>query len=262
MSFQAYFLIFKAHLSKDMSYRFNFLFAYVLRITQLLLSLTVWSIIFENKSEINGYNWTDIASYFALISVTSLLFYPNHMFEMQPLIRKGILSSFLVKPINFEIHVLAKYLSSKIPPLIIMSLFVAVVFNFLDIPIDIYINFFTSSVLVSCLLLTFCFGLCVSQFAFWLVEMWPLKRLFQGCMLLFGGVIAPLDLLPPNLALVASYTPFPYFGYFSVKMLQGGFTNDELVRHVCIILVWTLMLFLSFKILWKKGLKKYEAVNS
>src|SRR3546814_17943460 len=68
---------------------------------------------------------------------------------MQPLIRKGILSSFLVKPINFEIHVLAKYLSSKIPPLIIMSLFVAVVFNFLDLPIDIYINFFTSCVLVS-----------------------------------------------------------------------------------------------------------------
>ena len=72
-------------------------------------------------------------------------------------------------------------------------------------------KYLTLSVLLASLLLTFYFGLFISVLAFWLVEMWPLKRLFQGCMAFFGGVIAPLDLLPQFLSSIAKYTPLPIF---------------------------------------------------
>ena len=72
-------------------------------------------------------------------------------------------------------------------------------------------KYLTLSVLLASLLLTFYFGLFISVLAFWLVEMWPLKRLFQGCMAFFGGVIAPLDLLPQFLSSIAKYTPLPVF---------------------------------------------------
>ena len=79
MHLKPYFLIFKANLAKDMSYRFNFLLAYILRITQLLLYLVVWSLIFKDQSQINGYNWNEITTYFALMTIGTMVFYPSHM---------------------------------------------------------------------------------------------------------------------------------------------------------------------------------------
>lgn len=261
MHLEPYYLIFKANLAKDMSYRFNFLFAYALRITQLLLYLVVWSLIFKDQTQINGYTWNEMATYFALITITTMIFYPNHMFEMQPLIRKGTLSSFLIKPINFEMNVLAKFLASKVPSLFIMSFFVMGLFYLLKIDMELSINYLSLSIMLASLFLTFYFGLFISVLAFWLVEMWPLRRIFQGCMALFGGVIAPLELLPNYLVSISHYTPFPYLGYFSVKVIQGAFTQGELIYHFFMILFWISLFLVGFKFLWKAGLRQYEAVN-
>ena len=259
---QPYILIFKANLATEMSYRFNFLFTYLLHITRLLIYLTVWSAIFAKQTEINGYTWDSIASYYVLNTIIILLLAPSHMFDLQPLIRKGTLSSIIVKPINIEANIFAKFLASKVPIFIIMSILILLVFQFMNIKMIIYFHPLAIMLFLSGFALTFYFGLFVSTLAFWLIEMWPLRRLFQGCMALLGGIIAPLDLLPANISLFATYTPFPYLGYFSVKALLGSIPENELLYHCVIGLGWTLLFLSGFKILWNLGLKRYEAVNS
>lgn len=261
MHIKPYFLIFKANLAKEMSYRINFLFTYLLHTTRLLIYLTVWSVIFSKQTEINGYTWDSIATYYVLTSIIILLLAPSHMFDLQPLIRKGTLNSIIIKPINIEANIFAKFLASKVPVVIIMSALIFLVFNLLHIrmslslhPLAIILFFFSIG-------LSFYFGLFVSAFAFWLVEMWPLRRFFQGCMALLGGVIAPLELLPFYISSFAMYTPFPYLGYFNIKALQGLIPEHELFYHCLIGLGWTLLFALGFKMLWNLGLKRYEAVN-
>lgn len=261
MNPKPYFLIFKANLAKDMSYRFNYLFAYVLHSTRLLIYLAVWHLIFTQRSEIHNYTWSEIASYYALSTIVLLLLFPTHMFELQPLIRKGTLNSILIKPLSIEANILAKFLASKLPVLLIMSALTYLVFQLLGIKINLNISILALIFLSLSFVLAFCFGLCVSAFAFWLIEMWPIRRVFQGSMALLGGAIAPLDLLPDYIASVAVWTPFPYFGYFNVKALQGLLAGKELEIHCLIALSWIALFAIAFRILWKLGLKRYEAVN-
>lgn len=261
MRLQPYFLIFKANLAKEMTYRFNFLFTYLLHITRLLIYLTVWSVLFDKKAEINGYTWDSIASYYVLTTIIILLLAPSHMFDLQPLIRKGTLNSVIIKPINIEANIFAKFLASKVPIFIIMSLLIFLVFHLLDIKITLSVHPLSLMLFFLSLALAFYFGLFVGVLAFWLIEMWPLRRFFQGCMTLLGGIIAPLDLLPDYISSFAMYTPFPYFGYFNVKALQGLIPTNELLYHCMIGVGWTLLFVLGFKMLWNLGLRRYEAVN-
>lgn len=261
MRFQPYFLIFKANLAKEMSYRFNFIFSYVLHIARLLIYLTVWSVIFAEQGMIDGYTWNSIASYYALTTIIILLLAPSHMFDLQPLIRKGTLNSVIIKPISIEANIFAKFLASKVPILIIMPILILLVFTLLRINMDLSFHPLAITLFFLSFALTFYFGLFINSLAFWLIEMWPLRRFFQGCMALLGGIIAPLDLLPAYINSLALYTPFPYLGYFNVKALQGLIPENELMFHCLIGLSWTLLFGLSFKILWNLGLKHYEAVN-
>ena len=261
MNMKPYFLIFKANLAKDMSYRFNYLFAYILHITRLLIYLAVWHLIFTERTEIHNYTWSEIASYYALSTIVLLLLFPTHMFELQPLIRKGTLNSILIKPLNIEANILAKFLASKLPVLIIMSSLTYSILLLLGIDIHLNVSLLTILLLVLSFSLAFYFGLFVSVLAFWLIEMWPIRRLFQGCMALLGGAIAPLDLLPNYVGSVAIFTPFPYFGYFIVKALQGDTSPKDLQIHCLVALAWITLFAFVFKMMWKLGLKRYEAVN-
>src|ERR1700733_1771667 len=143
MHLKPYFLVFKANLAKDMSYRFNYLFAYALHITRLLIYLAVWHLIFTQRSEILHYTWNEIASYYALSTIVLLLLFPTHIFELQPLIRKGTLNSILIKPLNIEANIFAKFLASKLPVLLIMAVLTYLIFQLLGIKIQLDISIFT-----------------------------------------------------------------------------------------------------------------------
>jgi len=261
MRVKPYVLVFKSNLSKEMSYRFNFLFSFFLHITRLLICLAVWSVIFSNHEMIKNYTWNEMASYYGISMIVVIIYYPGHMFDLQPLIRKGTLSALLIKPINMEANIFAKFCASKLPTLIVFSGITFLTLYLIGISLTLSVTPITIAFCCLSFFLSFYFGLCVSVLAFWLVEMWPLRRVFQGCMALFGGVIAPLDLLPNYISTSAFYSPFPYLGYFNVKAIQGKLTEFELLFYCAITCIWILVFVLGFRLLWNLGLKRYEAVN-
>lgn len=177
------------------------------------------------------------------------------------MICKGTLSALLIKPINIEANSFAKFVATKLPVLVLNSVLLFLTLSLIDIHLSLKLS---PSIICACLLsmlLSFYFGLCLSTLAFWLIEMWPLRRIYQGCMTLLGGVIAPLDLLPDYISSWAIFSPFPFMGYFSIKALQGKLSENELQFYFIMAFVWTLFFAFGFRILWFLGLKRYEAVN-
>ena len=261
MNIRPYFLIFKTTLAQEMSYRLNYFFGYILHITQLLIFLAVWSLLFTQQREVGNYTWTDMATYYALSMIILPVYFPSHMFELQPLIRKGTLSSLLLKPIRLEAQIIAKFSATKLPVCITLSALTLLVFYVVGIDLKLSITPLAIVFLLFSFFLVLSFGLCMSTLAFWLVEMWPLNRSFQGFMALLGGGIAPLDLLPDYIQICARFTPFPYLGYLPVKALQGLIPAHELQVHIVTAAVWAGLFAFGFKLLWKLGLKRYEAVN-
>lgn len=77
MRIKPYVLIFKSNVSKEMCYRFNFIFGSILQIIKLLVCLTVWSVIFKDHDTINNYSWNEMASYYAVSMVAIIFFLPR-----------------------------------------------------------------------------------------------------------------------------------------------------------------------------------------
>ncbi len=77
-----------------------------------------------------------------------------------------------------------------------------------------------------------CLGLC----AFWLQDVLPLHWIWQKLGFLLGGLMLPLDFLPPTLRRFAEYTPFPCSLYGPASaLLDGGIARGRLASEL---LLW------------------------
>ena len=109
--------------------------------------------------------------------------------------------------------------------------------------------------------LAFFFGFFVSTFAFYIVEMWPVKNIFISSMAILGGTIVPLDLLPNVISTWAPYSPFAYFSYMNVKIIQGSIPESLIYIHLINIIFLNIFFFALSYCGFYLGLKKYEGVG-
>jgi ABC-2 type transport system permease protein len=80
--------------------------------------------------------------------------------------------------------------------------------------------------------------------------------------LFLSGRVAPLDLLPPGVARVASVLWFPYMIAFPVEVLTGGVTTTEAyLRGFAGQLAWLVVWWAAYRLVWWRGLRRYGAVG-
>ncbi len=247
------------HVKKQMAYRLNFVTPYFLRVFQLVSSIIVWQALFKNQNEINGYTLEGMIGYLLFAQFALLVFYPSNMFSLQELIRKGTLSAYLLRPYHYMLNSWSEFFGVKsIHLLFFFFIFLCTFFwtGSENVPGIKEISIFLLSFSLS-----FFFGFLISNLAFYIIEMWPMRNLFVGGMAILGGTVVPLDLLPDYISSWAPYTPFAYFSYVNVKVLQGALSNELLSVHIYNLIVQNLLFWALASYTFSKGLKRYEAVG-
>ncbi|MDQ0177254.1 ABC transporter permease [Bacillus chungangensis] len=258
---KAYVQVLKNQIAAGLQFKWNTLAGMVMQLLQLVTSVFVWRSIFSHhQNAINAYTFETMLSYLILVSLIGIMFSSDHVFRLTNMVRKGTLSHYLIRPYSFLGDSFFAYIGSKVVLFffLLFFLFVLYLLNMIHISLTM-----TGMLLFICnFLLLFIFGLVVSTFSFWLIEMWPLRPLYASLMGLLGGTLYPLDLLPTTVQDLLLFLPFSLFGYVNTKVLQGALSTDDEVFFMIVSLVWTLFFLLIYHILWKKGLKRYEAVNA
>jgi ABC-2 type transport system permease protein len=74
-----------------------------------------------------------------------------------------------------------------------------------------------------------------------------------------GGTILPLSMLPDPINLISWFLPYRYVFYDSISFIIGN--TDQIYTTLGIQLVWIILLYFLFKLLWKTGLRKFDAVG-
>lgn len=247
------------YIKKQMTYRLNFITPYILRVFQLVGSIVVWKALFKSQDMINGYTFEEMISYLLFAQFILLIFYPFHMFSLQELVRKGTLSSYLLRPYPYMLNSWSEFFGVKSIHLLFFTLlfFFASVFG----GVDQLIGLKQIGIISLSFTLSFFFGFLISTFAFHIIEMWPIKNLFMAGMAILGGTIVPLDLLPDYISSWAPYTPFAYFSYVNVKVLQGSLSNELLTIHLWNLIFQNQIFWILASFSFSKGLKRYEAVG-
>jgi ABC-2 type transport system permease protein len=97
---------------------------------------------------------------------------------------------------------------------------------------------------------------------FWTTQSKNFYSLVYGVGQFLSGFIAPLALFPGVFQSIADLLPFRSALGLPIEILMGRLTFDQITAGLIITLVWTVAMFVLYRVLWQRGLKRYEAVGA
>jgi ABC-2 type transport system permease protein len=98
--------------------------------------------------------------------------------------------------------------------------------------------------------------------AFWFSQALVLTDVFWMLYLLFGGGIAPIELLPDGLRQVANVLPFRYMLAFPIEILTGRVDLGQTGSGLGIMLGWIAALYLAVRVAWARGIRRFGAFGA
>ena len=106
------------------------------------------------------------------------------------------------------------------------------------------------------------FGFCVvvSLAAFWLTETNGVIDVFWILLTIFGGQAYPLTFLPKGIfTTLSTVLPFRYMFSFPMEIYFEKLSTPQIFQGFSIGLFWVIFIAFAYKIVWKKGVKVYNA---
>jgi ABC-2 type transport system permease protein len=255
-------------IQNQLVYRVNFLFRACFGLLPLIATLSLWRTVYEGKTtaEVAGYTLAQMVSYYLIVTLVDMLTAVNEDdWQIAADIRDGAISQFLVKPIDYLRYRFCLFLAGR-------AIYTAVAF----LPVGLFISFqrqyfvappdwatfgwFALSVVMTALL-QFFMSYAMALLAFWVLEVSTFIFILFAFEYIAGGHLFPLDILPPALLKVLSFTPFPYQLYFPVSIYVGKSTGAALYQGLAMQLFWVVAAYLFARFMWARGIRKYSAVG-
>ena len=231
---------------------------------QPLVFIVVWQTV-AGSGEIGGYTANQFVAYFLIMMVVDHLTFIWHMFEFEWRIRTGAFSPPLMRPIHPIHNDVCENLAYKtvglvgvLPAAVLLG--VAFDADLSGVGVHTVLPFLVSLVLA--MVLRFVVEWCVALAAFWLTKVTAINSLFFALTTFFGGVFAPLAVLPGWMQTVAAWTPFPWSLAFPVEVLLGRRTGADIWLGYAAQLGWTVLALGGLALLWRRATRRYSAVGA
>lgn len=255
-----YWIVFTNSFQTSLAYRFNIFATFASEFFSLAVFSYLWMSIYSQGNKIGGYTLKGIIIYFLMTKFINLTIKSSDIArEIGDKIRNGEMSNYLVKPLGFFYDWFFGSLGKMIYRLIIYTLIVVAGFVLFDIKIHGYaeIIYFILSLIIAYIINFLVFYIVgISTFYFGFIQ--GFNFLMMGIVSFFSGSLIPLDLLPRYLIKITDFLPFKFITFFPISIVTGKVIGDELFLNYLISISWIIILFIFSKILYKKGLIKFE----
>ena len=261
-----YLALFKQDLYSELEYRGIFFVLILGDLVSLATAVFFWFAVFRTNTTAGGYNFETMMSYYLLVPIIGAITRSVVIVHLPKKIKDGTISTELMKPYNIAFGNLIEQTTKKISKLTmrIPIYFIAGLFfvHFLNVKLTLVSFFFAVIVSLFSYLLYFLMDLSVSYAAFWFDEVKAFGGLKSAAVLVFGGTLFPIDLVPEGLRTIFNILPFRLMLYFPIKIAQGEMTGTVLFADFGQLLLWILFFYAVSQVLWKKGIKKYGAYGN
>jgi ABC-2 type transport system permease protein len=248
-------------------YRVNFLFRAVFGLIPLIAIISLWRAIFSGKPEdVAGYTLAQMVSYYLVVTIVdALTAVAEDDWQIAADIKDGNISQFMLKPIDYLTYRLCIFGAGRViytaVAFVPVALFIWFQREYFVFPAhsETWLWFGVSLVLTA--LLQFLLSFTMALLAFWMTEVSTIIFILYAFEYMAGGHLFPLDILPPALAQVLSYTPFPYQLFFPVSIFVGKTAGSELFQGLMIQAFWVIASYGLARLVWSRGVRKYSAVG-
>lgn len=227
-----------------------------------LILMGVWIQAAQNGGRF-GLDSVQFARYFFAVFLVRQFTTIWVIWEFEREIVEGKLSFRLLQPIDPIWHHIARHISEKMTRITLVVVFLGLFFLLYPqafwIPKPQNILLFLVAVVMA-FTVRFLMQYSFSMLAFWTERASAIEQFWFLFYLFLSGMIAPLEVFPPQVRAIVEWTPFPYLIYFPSAILIGLPVN--FVQGSLIMVGWGVVFFFLYRWLWRKGLKRYSGMGA
>jgi len=270
VTMRKYWHVISIGMQNNLAYRVNFLARALFGFVPLLAMLYLWRTIYEGKGDpaatVGSFTLSQMISYYLIVQIVDALTAVNEDdWAIATDIKDGLISQFLLKPVDYLWYRLCLFLSGRITYLgvavVPLTLFILCFWKYFVLPPSwTQLGWFCVSLTLTALL-QFFVSYAMAMLAFWVLEVSTFIFILYAFEYLASGHLFPLNILPPAVKEIIFYTPFPYQLYFPVSVYMGEATGPALWKGLAMQLLWVVVAYGAARFMWSRGIRKYSAVG-
>jgi ABC-2 type transport system permease protein len=267
MSFAKYWKFFDIGVQNTFVYRWNFLLRSVFGIVPLIGIVFLWRAIFASSGgEIEGYGYQSMIFYFLLtVFIDNLVTPTEDEWQIAGEIRDGKISAYLTKPLNYLAYRFTLYAGYRLLYIAVVALPIAGLAWFFREAIEwpehgiTWLAFAVSTLMAGGLQFLIAYSL--AMLAFWVLEISTIVFIVYSFEYFLSGHVFPLDVLPASMQGFVKWAPFTYEIFFPAQVFMERVQGRALAEGLAIQAGWLLLALLAARLLWRRGVQKYQAVG-
>jgi ABC-2 type transport system permease protein len=246
------------------AYRAAFFVMMITTIIQPIISLLVLLTVQAEGAQL-PFDRSQLVSYYLLLGLVSMLTASWAGYYVAEGIRDGDVTDYLLRPAPYSLHYIANNLGEKViklPLMLPLIVLVGLLFRAdLRLPSDPLIWVFFVVAVVCAATTAFLLDFVIGSLAFWITDVSGLFRLRTLVSGLLAGQFLPLAFFPPAFTGFLEAQPFRYTLSFPLELLSGSLGPDAIRRGFLWQVGYCIALWASYRLLWRYGLRSYEAVG-
>jgi len=248
----------KKSFQNNIVYRMDYFAGVINALVMIFVNISIWKAIYEEEESLEGVQFKIVATYIVLSFLMQVVYTMDEYF-IEGKVRSGLISSDLMKPINFRLYVFSYNVGTTIFRLLmqLMPALLVSIFLFKLLPpfsTEMFIFFMVSSVLGYLVLYNLNFIVWASSF--WFYWTFSLVTIKDAAVMIFSGALIPLWFMPQWLIDFIKLTPFDSIFYTPIRIYLGQIPQEEIWTSMLRQVVWVVLLFGIGQLMWKAAAKK------
>lgn len=247
------------------TYRFNIIAYRVAEIFTLFATVAIWMAIYQSGDYVGSYTLPEMITYLVVGSFISVLTRSYAADKVAKTIRRGELSLYLTRPMSFLLFNLADRLGTMSFTTLLsaasMLIPVMVFIGYLTLPPIVVNLLIIVPMLVLAFLIEWMVNFLMGLVAFWTVDVGGIFYSINRVREFFAGGFFPLDLLPLWFVKLSFLLPFAYSFFAPTQLYLGKLSWQQGLWGLLVEAVWIGILYGIIRVVWRRGLKKYEGVG-
>lgn len=248
-------------------YRFQFFTGIFILVVPFIIKNCLWKLAFISSTTgmINGYTYNEILVYNIFSMVFSYLNMTYIQYNIALEIKDGMLSRYLVKPIDHQLYWLSMLIGDKIINMVYVLLFISIsgvlLGNKIGNSIMTYNILLTIIAVLFSVILNFLLYYVISLLAFWFLEISSFFAAVMFVISILSGEVIPINVMPIFIGKILMVLPFSYSVYFPVQIIMAEVTLHEILLKFVAQFIWIMLISIIGRLVWNRGIRKYSAVG-
>lgn len=262
---QLYVTYFNVNVTRFVSYRLETFIWLIGTTLPPIVLLSVWrNATIKAGGMLNGYTPNEIAAYFIAVLLVNHTTNAWAVFLWESYVREGYLSNVLMRPNGVAFQDFGENIAFKVVTTPVM-IGTAIGLGFAFHP-QMTVHPWAIAAFVPAFLMAFAIRYVIdwitaSTAALHLTKVDAVNSIYFLALFMFSGQLAPINLLPHSIRVIAMWLPYRWIIDFPVQLVMGRLSQHEAMVGLAAQVFWLSVLVSVNLVTWRRGLRNYTAVG-